>query len=59
MNCTQCPHYKCGYMWNRCDVTDSENFRPRQDCDAVDNNREIRLELYKEVLYSQEIEDEK
>ena len=50
MKCHQCPHYKCGHLWNRCDITDSENFMPRQDCNVVNEDGEINLELYGEIF---------
>lgn len=40
MKCNKCKFYHGGYMWNRCDLTDSEYFREciSEPCGIIDDN---------------------
>lgn len=41
MKCSNCPHYKSGYMYNGCGVTESEYFREPNDCTLVKDDGSI------------------
>lgn len=40
MKCRDCHFYHSGYLWNRCDLTESEYYHEciSSDCDIIDDN---------------------
>lgn len=51
MKCIDCPYYFSGYMFNRCNYTESEYFRTTDNCDLINEDgtpTEIGRKLFSE-----------
>lgn len=44
MKCSKCLHYKGGYMYNSCSVTQPEYFREPKDCDLINDDGSLNYE---------------
>lgn len=44
MKCRHCPYYKCGYMHNSCEITQSEYFREPDGCDLVNDDGSLNYD---------------
>ncbi len=38
MKCSECPHYKSGYLYNACAITGAEYFSTKGECTIVNKD---------------------
>lgn len=44
MKCHNCPHYRSGYMYNSCEITQYECFREPDNCNLVHDDGSINYD---------------